>query len=542
MAGTKISNTIDLSAAAQTFQFAGQDIPWQLNHWATHQPEKAFLIWEPKSGESKTWTYKAFDDETHKIAAGLHARGVKKGDMVLIHAENCPEMVLAWYACSKLGAVGVTTNTRSVGAEIEYFADHTNAVGAITQPQFAEQIKNNAKTCGWIVVTQDNSGEAADAGSAEHGCEAFESLYADPATVPERVAEPMLPAGIMFTSGTTSLPKAVVHTHANALWSGRMGSASMDFRQDDTYLAFLPFFHVNAQSWAFWGAMGVGATVVMQPKFSASRFWDVIEKHQATHCSMIPFVFKAIGPLPVPEKHSLRVMPMGIIWPDIGGWLKAKPFASWGMTETVTHATRSDFNQVWPQNSIGKPTPGYTLAVVNPETGEVCKEGEIGEMYLHATRGVTIFLEYYNNEEANKKAFTEDGWFKTGDMVRVGEEGNFFFCDRDKDALKVGGENVSARQVEEVCMQVPGIGELSVVAKQHDMLDMVPVAFMTKGMGAPEDEEAWKQQIIDHCKENLADFKVPRAVYIIDELPKATLDKIAKNKLREMADEMPAID
>ena len=531
--------TLDPAVVTQTTAFAGQDIPWQLKHWATHQPDKTFLIWEPSSGEEKVWSYKAFEEETLQVAAGLHARGIKKGDRVLIHAENCPEMVVSWYACAKLGAIGVTTNTRSVGSEIAYFAEHTQVVAVITQPQFVELIKANVKSCQWIAVTEDNSGDAAEASTLVHGCDSFTSLYGDPQSVPERPAEPMLPAGIMFTSGTTSLPKAVVHTHANALWSGKMGSASMDFHQDDIYLAFLPFFHVNAQSWAFWGALGVGATVVLQPKFSASRFWEVIAKHQVSHCSVIPFVFKALGPQAVPEKHSLRVMPMGIIWPDIGAWLGARPFASWGMTETVTHATRSCANQVYPQNSIGKPTPGYTLAVVNPETGVMCEPGEIGELYVYGTRGVTIFLEYYNNAEANDKAFTEDGWFKTGDRVRIGDEGNFFFCDRDKDALKVGGENVSARQVEEVCMQVAGIGDIAVVAQEHDMLDMVPVVFVTKSVfGAPDDEQVWKQQIIDHCKANLADFKVPRAVYILDELPKATLDKIAKNKLREMADAM----
>jgi len=458
----------------------------------------------------------------------------------MIHAENCPEMVLAWYACAKIGAVGVTTNTRSVGGEITYFAGHTEAVGAITQPKFYDEIKAHAKELKWIVVTDDNSGEAADAPS---GGDKFGSLYGDAASLPTRAAEPMLPAGIMFTSGTTSLPKAVVHTHANALWSGTMGSSSMGMNGDSVYLGFLPFFHVNCQSWAFWGSLGVGGTAVLMPKFSASRFWAVIEKYQVSHCSMIPFVFKAIGMEAVPEQHSLKVMPMGIIWKDIEGWLKAKSFASWGMTETVTHATRSDFVSDWPQGSIGKPTPGYHLAVVNPETGATCKKGEIGELWVQGTRGVNLFLEYYKNPEAMAKAFTPNGWFKTGDMVHVGDEGNFYFSDRDKDALKVGGENVSSRQVEEVCMQVPGggIGEVAVVAKAHDMLDMVPVAFVIKGWGAPEDNAVFAQTIIDHCKANLADFKVPRAVYIVDEFPRATLDKVAKNLLREMADEMPAV-
>jgi crotonobetaine/carnitine-CoA ligase len=531
----------DIVLAAQTFDYAGQDIPWLLRQRATQMPDKAFMVWEPKSGEDKTWTYKAFDDASSEIAAGLHARGVKKGDKVLIHCENCPEMVLAWYACAKLGAVSVTTNTRSVGGEIEYFAGHTEAVGAITQPKFAAEVSTHAKNIGWQVVTDNNSGAAPADDQLGHGFDGFDTLFGDAATVPEREAEPMLPIGIMFTSGTTNLPKAVVHTHANALWSGTMGAQSMDLRKDDVYLAHLPYFHVNCQSWSFWGCLGAGATVVLQPKFSASRFWEVIEKHQVTHCSMLPFVFKAIGAQPVPENHSLRVMPMGIVWKEIEGWLGAKIFASWGMTETTTHATRNDFINEFPQFSIGKPTPGYTIAIVNPETGEMCGKDEIGELYVHGVRGVQLFLEYYKNPEANEKSFTKEGWFKTGDRGYIGEEGNFFFSDRDKDALKVGGENVSARQVEEICLQVAGIGEVAVVAKSHDMLDMVPVAFVTRGMGAPEDDAEWEKQIIDHCAANLADFKVPRAVYVVEEFPKATLDKVAKNKLREIADEMPVI-
>jgi crotonobetaine/carnitine-CoA ligase len=116
------------------FQFAGQDLPWLLDLWTRTQPDRPLLVWEPKSGAERRWTYREFSDEVGAIAAGLHARGVKKGDKVLIHSENCPEMVLAWYACAKLGAVAVTTNTRSVGEEIRYFAEHTGCVGAITQP------------------------------------------------------------------------------------------------------------------------------------------------------------------------------------------------------------------------------------------------------------------------------------------------------------------------------------------------------------------------------------------------------------------------
>jgi non-ribosomal peptide synthetase component F len=141
------------SSYVDAFQFAGQDIPWLLSHWARNKPDHPFLIWEPKDGIEKRWTYAEFDAEAANIAAGLAAKGVAKGDKILIHSDNCPEMVLAWYACAKIGAVGVTTNTRSAGAEIAYFAEHTRCVGAITQPRYASIVAENAKQVGWIVVS-----------------------------------------------------------------------------------------------------------------------------------------------------------------------------------------------------------------------------------------------------------------------------------------------------------------------------------------------------------------------------------------------------
>ena len=147
-------------------------------------------------------------------------------------------------------------------------------------------------------------------------------------------------------------------------------------------------------------------------------------------------------------------------------------------------------------------------------------------------------LEYFDNDEANEKAFTADGWFKTGDRVVLGAEGNFYYKDRDKDALKVGGENVSAREVEDCVREVGGIGDVAVVGQQHDMLDQVAVAFVIRGPDAPASEEEHAQAILDHCAGKLADFKVPRAVYFRDVFPVATLDKVAKNKLRDLADEL----
>jgi crotonobetaine/carnitine-CoA ligase len=188
---------------------------------------------------------------------------------------------------------------------------------------------------------------------------------------------------------------------------------------------------------------------------------------------------------------------------------------------------------------MGRIGQGYEIAVVDKETGRLCSEGEIGELWLRGTRGVQLFLEYFDNAEANEAAF-EDGWFKTGDMVVQGPGGNIFYRERDKDLLKVGGENVSARQVEEAVGQVPGVAQVQVVGKSHDWLNQVVVAFVIKAPEAPDDATL-ESQVIERCRAALADFKVPRAVYFVDSYPTGTLDKILKNRLREMADERPPV-
>ena len=520
------------------FQFAGQDVPWLLALWATNSPDKPVLIWEPRSGNTRTWTYKEFYDQVRGLAAGLAQRGVNKGDRVLIHSDNSPEMVLAWYACAALGAVGVTTNTRSVAAEITYFAEKANCVVAITQPQYARLVAGAAPDLRWIAVTEDNGGEAPHPEESLEGAVAFAELFEDPSSFVPRPAEPMLPVGIVFTSGTTSRPKAVVHTHANVLWASRVGPLNIAFSGDDTYLIYLPFFHVNAQSWSMWSVLGVGGTVVLQPKFSASRFWEVIMRHGVTHFSVIPFVFKAIAGQPIPA-HRLKVGVFGAITTPLESMLGCRILPAFGMTETVTHATRADPWQTYPEGSMGKPTPGYECAIVNDD-GEQCPPGEIGELWFRGTRGIQLFLEYLHDPEATSRAFTEDGWFKTGDRVRWGEGGNIFYCERDKDVLKVGGENVSAREVEDICRQVPGVTEVAVVARGDDMLGEVAVAFVIKGTTTEGEQEAIRTKILELCQANLADFKVPRDVYFVDDFPRATLDKVAKNQLREIADAMVA--
>lgn len=537
---------IDAKFSAETYTFAGKDVPWLINKWAEATPDKTFLIWEPKDGtadsEPKSWTYAQWWADMNKIACGLVAAGVKKGDKVLIHAENSPEMMLAWYASAIVGSVAVTTNTRCIGDELTYFAEHSEAVICITQPKFVAELNKNVQTINKYFVTEDNSGEDPSdeekAAAAEHAT--FASLFEHGDTAEIRPAEPMLPVGIQYTSGTTSRPKAVVHTHANTLWGGMMGSENLGINASDTYLCFLPCFHVNAQSWTFWTMTWAGGTVVLQPKFSSSRFWEVSMKHQCTRASMIPFCFKAIGAQAIPE-HHYKSWSTGVKLHNVEAYWNVKTFATWGMTETVTHATRSFLDKDCPEMNIGIPTPGYEFAIINPETGESAELGQNGDLWIRGVRGINIFFEYYKNPEAMEKSFNDEGWFETGDQIRLGEDGYMYFADRDKDVLKVGGENVSARQIEEFIGETLGMGVLeehAVVAQKHDMLDEIPVVFAIKSIWTQLTEDEIREKIMSAAEQNLADFKRPRKIYFVEEMPRATLEKVAKNKLREMADEL----
>ena len=517
-------------SAIEALQMHGQDVPWLIRHWAEQKPDHPALVWEPGDGAGASWTYAELRADTERLAAGLRDRGIEAGDKVLIHAENCPEMLLAWLACGTVGAVAVTTNTKSAPAEVGWFIDKAQCVAAITQPEFTGHVATAERDLRWVAVI----GQEGTAGDAI----AFTDLHGHGATWEGRPIEPLRPFGIMFTSGTTNKPKAVVHTHANAIWASRVGPRNIDLRTDDRYLIYLPLFHVNAQSWSMFSILGVGATAVLMPKWSTSRFWDVVVRNRITHISLMPFAIPTLMEADKPE-NELRVGVFGLIMGMLDELCGLDVYAAYGMTETVTHATNGRPSERLPERSMGHVTPGYEFAVVDRETGELCAEGEVGELWLKGTRGIQLFLEYFDNPEANDKAFDGD-WFKTGDMVQLGEGGNLFYRERDKDLLKVGGENVSAREVEEIAGTVAGITSVAVVGKHHDFLDEVVVAFVIAGPDAA-DEATLEKQVIETCRDQLADFKVPRAVYRVDEFPTGTLDKILKTELREMADARPPV-
>ncbi len=521
----------DIDSARQ-MMLQGRDLPWLLAQWVERAPDKPFLIWEPFEGASCQWTYAEIQRDSKALAAALHRRGIQPGDRVLIHLDNSPEFIICWFACAHLGAIAVSTNTRSVARDMEYFADHAGVSCAVTQPGFASLVHESAPAIQFMVVTDNNAGTSADVPNVPHL--SFAELLAEPGDFAQRPTDPMADLGIQYTSGTTSRPKAVLWTHANVIWGAQVNASHMKLRHEDVTLITMPLFHTNAQSYSLLGSLWVGGTIVLQPKFSASRFWAVSLKHQVTWCSMVYFCVNALLKQPVPEKHTYRFWGLGIHVPDIDRHFKLTTLGWWGMTETVTHGIVGDLEHPGPHLTMGRAAAEYAIRICHPD-GTWIQPGEQGRLFIRGVRGINLFKEYFNNPEATAKSFDEDGWLDTGDIVGMDGEGNLFFKDRDKDMLKVGGENVAASEVEAVILETGWVSECAVVGQKHTMLDEVPVAFVIPHDDAPE---ALKQNIIDVCRNRLADFKVVRDVHVVDALPRSTLEKIAKNKLREQLPEI----
>jgi len=509
-----------------------------LEQWVERQPHKTAMVWCPFEGEEKSWSYTALYADARRVAAGLHDRGVRAGDFVILHLDNSPEFVIAWYACALLGTVAVSTNTHSVARDMEYFAEVTGAVCAITQPAFARIIDGACKSLRFIAVTDTDAGAQCNDESIvdDIGGVHYSMLYSD-SELPILPREPQRNLSVQFTSGTTSRPKAVLWTHANGLWAGKVSAIHMRLRRDDVTLIYMPLFHTNAQAYSMLGTHWSGGTIIVQPRFSASRFWEVSIGHGVTWTSMIPFAYKALMIQPVPD-HQQRFWGGPANLPQIGEHFKVETTGWWGMTETLTQGIVTDTDHPGPNGTLGRAAPEYEIQI-RREDGSTAGPDEKGLLFIRGVRGVSLFKEYYRNPEANDKAFDDAGWFDTGDIVLMDKDGWLYFSDREKDMLKVGAENVAASEIESVIMQTGLVDECAVVAQQHHMLDEVPVVFVIpSAAGSGQAEDVLKQEIIEYCKVNLADFKVVRDVHLVTELPRSTLEKVAKNQLRSR---LPAI-
>jgi crotonobetaine/carnitine-CoA ligase len=242
---------------------------------------------------------------------------------------------------------------------------------------------------------------------------------------------------------------------------------------------------------------------------------------------------KALLERDIPKLHTFRLWGTAVCDPPAFAAFGVKIIGWWGMTETITHGIIGEIDQPNMPMAIGRSAAEYAIRVTGDD-GAPTQPGDTGNLLIKGVPGLSLFSEYLHNEKATRESFDEHGYFITGDRVTLLDHGYIRFGDRAKDMLKVGGENVAASEIEQVVALVPGVREAAVVAKKHPMLDEVPVVFIIPLAGVAHAPPELHDTVMAACRSALADFKVPREIRLVDEMPRSTLEKVAKAELRKL--------
>mgnify|MGYP002735304046 FL=1 len=530
---------------------------------AWRYPEKAALVFM-----GKCWTYRELMAASEQIAGHLARLGVRKGDRVLLDMQNCPQLVITHFAILRLDAVVVPVNPMNKAHELQhYITDPDVKVGVITADLAPELAQANAELpeqqrLAHMVVTQFT--------------DVFDPQTLDPAEMPSawkdwllpRRALPSLPGGqvhawsdlmqqphgqslaaaqagsedlavLPYTSGTTGLPKGCMHTHGtvmhNAVASGMWGSGTAE----NVTLCVVPMFHITGMVSLMHANIYLGATLVVMPRWDRDVAGHLISKWKVTHWTNIPTMVIDLLGSPHLEQYDLS----SLVY--IGGGGAAMPQAvaqrlleqfglryveGYGLTETAAPSHTNPPDQP-KQQCLGIPFISVDSRVVDPDTLKELPVGESGEIVTH---GPQVFKGYWKRPEATAAAFFEmDGktFFRTGDMGRVDEQGYFFMTDRLKRMINASGFKVWPAEVEALMFKHPAIQEACIIATKDAYRGESVKAVVV--LRASHKGQVSEQDIIDWCRDNMAVYKIPRAVQFADALPKSGSGKVMWRALQE---------
>jgi len=492
---------------------------------AREYPDKVAIIFE-----GKRIAHSELNRRVNALAKGLLDLNIGKGDVVALLLYNCPEFMEATFAVNKIGAIWLPINFRLAGEELAYILNHGEAKALVSEIDFYETltgVKDKLPMVKkYIAVGED----------IPPGWKSYDNIVESNSgsEVPDVEVELDDMQRLMYTSGTTAHPKGVMITYGNFHWKCLSHAVEFNVTPDDKTLMPAPLYHV-AYDISATTVLFVGGSVVLLRKFDTIEVLKVIDREKLTIACFVPTMLNMLFQEPTFGNYDVSsvrlIVDGGEKVPDpVLEKIPEKFPTAWfsrgyGLTETVSGDTF--LKKHTPSDKMvsdGKPVPMIRVRIVDNEGKDVLPR-TLGEIVL---KGPKVFKGYWKNEEATAEAI-KDGWFHTGDIGYLDEEGYLYIEDRKKDIIISGGENIASAEVERVIYELAQVSEVAVIGIPHPRWLEVPKAFVA----LKEGEKLTEPDIIEHCQNKLAKFKVPKEVEFISQLPRNPSGKVLKRELRK---------
>jgi fatty-acyl-CoA synthase len=525
------------AAGATTPALLEETIGANLERIVAEHGDREALV-EVASG--RRWTYASFDADVNALARGLIAAGIAKGDRVGIWAPNCAEWTLVQYATAKVGAIIVNVNPAYRTHEMAYALNQSGLRLLISAESFktsdyramVEQVRRDTLALERVVYI---------------GTDDWTDLVAGGTDLPEgalaermSTLEPGDPINIQYTSGTTGFPKGATLSHRNILNNGFFVTDTINFTHEDRLAIPVPFYHCFGMVMGNLGCTTHGAAMVIPgPGFDPAATLRAVQDERCTGVYGVPTMFIAMQNHPdfaTYDLSSLRtgimagsICPVEVMKRCVNDMHMAEASIAYGMTETspVSCQTLSDDDLERRTETIGKVHPHVEIKIIDPGTGETVERGEPGEL---CTRGYSVMIGYWDDQEKTDEAIDADGWMHTGDLAVMREDGYCNIVGRIKDMVIRGGENIYPREIEEFLYSHPDIEDVQVVGVPDERYGEELCAWVRMKAGATPLDAAAVRAFADG---KLAHYKIPRYVMVVDEFPMTVTGKIRKVQMRE---------
>ncbi|MBD0325469.1 MAG: long-chain fatty acid--CoA ligase [Pyrinomonadaceae bacterium] len=492
-----------------------------LEQRAGRTPDKVFLFSE---ADGRRFTYAEFAAAVNRTARLLASKGIGKGIVVSLLLPNSAEYIIAYFACFKLGALAGPVNSLLKPQEMAYVIAHSEARALLVHTEFlpkVEEVRAELPALKSVIEFDDEKRATAE----------FAGDNLPPCDI-EKNDE----AIIIYTSGTTGKPKGCLLTHGNLLANARQITSWLKFTERDRLLIVMPLFHVNAVMVATLAPLYANGSTVITPKFSVSRFWQTISDYKITSFGSVATMLSLLAntyPEGVPaglNTEQLRFALCGSA-PVPAEVLKrfeetfhCLVIEGYGMSETTCRSTFNPPDERRRPGSCGLPI-GNEMKIVDEDVAVVA-DGQLGEIVL---RGENILKGYFKNEEATAAAF-RGGWFHTGDIGYRDADGFYYIVDRKSDMIIRGGENIYPREIDEVLYSHEAVAAAATIGVPDPLYGEEVFAFVVLKEGASLTEE----ELLSFCRERLADYKCPKAIRFVADIPKGPTGKLLKRELASL--------